>query len=82
MIIGDIKQIKQQMNYNKSFMQIPMQGLKELIEYKAKLEGIKLITFNKSYTSDCYALNLEDLNKDNYNKSRRIEEGFLNRIWG
>lgn len=52
-IIGDIKQIKQKMNYNKSFVQIPIQRLKELIEYKAKIEGIELITVNESYTSGC-----------------------------
>ena len=76
-IIGDLKQIKQQMNYNKSFVQIPIQRLKELIEYKAKLEGIELITINEAYTSGCSALDLEDLNKNNYNKSRRIERGLF-----
>jgi IS605 OrfB family transposase len=76
-IIGDIKQIKQKMNYNKSFVQIPIQRLKELIEYKAKLEGIELITVNEAYTSGCSALDLEELNKRNYNKSRRIERGLF-----
>lgn len=76
-IIGDIKQIKQNMNYNKSFVQIPIQRLKELIEYKAKLEGIELITINEAYTSGCSALDLETLNRDNYNKSRRIERGLF-----
>ncbi|SEM55095.1 transposase, IS605 OrfB family, central region, partial [Candidatus Frackibacter sp. WG12] len=76
-IIGDIKQIKQNMNYNKSFVQVPMQRLKELIEYKAKLEGIELITINEAYTSGCSALDLERLNRDNYNKSRRIERGLF-----
>ena len=76
-IIGDIKQIKQKMNYNKSFVQIPIQRLKELIEYKAKLEGIELITVNEAYTSGCSALDLEKINKGNYNKSRRIERGLF-----
>ncbi len=76
-IIGDIKQIKQKMNYNKSFVQIPIQRLKELIEYKAKLEGIELITVNEAYTSGCSALDLEKINKENYNKSRRIERGLF-----
>lgn len=76
-IIGDIKQIKQKMNYNKSFVQIPIQRLKELIEYKAKLEGIELIIVNEAYTSGCSSLDLEDLNRNNYNKSRRIERGLF-----
>lgn len=76
-IIGDIKQIKQHMKYNKSFVQIPIQRLKELIEYKAKLEGIELIAVNESYTSGCSALDLEKLNRDNYNKSRRVERGLF-----
>jgi IS605 OrfB family transposase len=50
---GDIKQIKQNMNYNISFVQIPIQRLKELIEYKVKLEGIELITVDEAYTSGC-----------------------------
>lgn len=76
-IIGDLKEIKQDMNYNKSFVQIPIQRLKELIEYKAKIEGIELITVNESYTSGCSALDLEKLNRDNYNKSRRVERGLF-----
>lgn len=76
-IIGDIKQIKQKMTYNKSFVQIPIQRLKKLIEYKAKIEGIELITVNEAYTSGCSALDLEELNRDNYNKSRRVERGLF-----
>src|SRR6056297_1028428 len=76
-IIGDIKQIKQKMNYNKSFVQVPIQRLKELIEYKAKLEGIKVVFVNEAYTSGCSALDLEKINKGNYNKSRRIERGLF-----
>ena len=76
-IIGDIKQIKQNMNYNKSFVQVPIQRLKELIEYKAKLEGIKVVFVNEAYTSGCSAMDLETLNRDNYNKSRRVERGLF-----
>ena len=76
-IIGDIKQIKQNMKYNKSFVQIPIQRLKKLIEYKAKLEGIELITVKETYTSGCSALDLEKISKKNYNKSRRIERGLF-----
>ena len=76
-VIGDLKEIKQNMNYNKSFVQIPIQRFKDLIEYKAKLEGIKVNIIDESYTSGCSALDLEKLNEDNYDKSRRIERGLF-----
>src|SRR6056297_1440401 len=76
-IIGDIKQIKQNMNYNKSFVQVPIQRLKELIEYKAKLEGIKVVFVNEAYTSGCSAIDEESISKTDYDKSRRIKRGLF-----
>ena len=76
-VIGDIKQIKQDMKYNKSFVQIPIQRFKKLIEYKAKLEGIVIKIINEAYTSGCSALDLEKLNRDNYNESRRMKRGLF-----
>ncbi|MEC9490199.1 MAG: zinc ribbon domain-containing protein, partial [Halanaerobiales bacterium] len=75
-VIGDIKNIKQSSKL-KSFVQIPVQRLKELIEYKAKLKGIKVVAINESYTSGCSAVDLEKINKNNYDKSRRIERGLF-----
>jgi len=75
-IIGDLKNIKQG-NSLKSFVQIPMQRLVELIEYKAELEGIKVVKINESYTSGCSSIDLEKLNKSNYDKSRRIARGLF-----
>ncbi|ODS49571.1 MAG: transposase, IS605 OrfB family, partial [Halanaerobium sp. 4-GBenrich] len=75
-VIGDIKNIKQSSKL-KSFVQIPIQRLVELIEYKAKLNGIKVVKINESYTSGCSALDLEKTNKSNYNKSRRIKRGLF-----
>ena len=75
-IIGDIKNIKQG-NKLKSFVQIPIQRLVELIEYKAELEGIQIIKINEAYTSGCSAIDLEKLNKSNYDKSRRIKRGLF-----
>nr|WP_238524767.1 transposase [Halanaerobium hydrogeniformans] len=51
-VIGDIKNIKQ-CSKLKSFVQIPIQRLKKLIEYKAKLKGIKVVEIDESYTSGC-----------------------------
>ena len=61
----------------KSFVQIPIQRLVELIEYKAELEGIQIVKINESYTSGCSSIYLEKLNKFNYNKSKRIARGLF-----
>jgi IS605 OrfB family transposase len=75
-VIGDIKNIKQN-SIIKSFVQIPVQRLVNMIEYKAKLEGISFIKINESYTSGCSAVNLEEINKSNYDKSRRLYRGLF-----
>lgn len=49
-VIGDLKDIKQGMNYNKNFVQIPLHRLVQNIEYKAKLEGIKVEKISEKYT--------------------------------
>lgn len=75
-VIGDIKGIKQE-NYAKSFVQIPQQELVDKIKYKAELVGLKVVMINESYTSGCSAIDLEEINKANYNKSRRITRGLF-----
>jgi len=76
-VVGDMKNIKQHMHYNKSFVLNPIQKLKRYIEYKAKLQGINYTEIAENYTSGCSALELEPLNKDYYNKSRRIVRGLF-----
>jgi len=76
-VIGDLKNIKQELDNNKDFVAIPIQGLKKLIEYKAKLAGIEVNIINEAFTSGCSALDLEELKKDNHDKSRRIERGLF-----
>ena len=76
-VIGELKNIKQNMNYNKSFSQIPIQLFAELIEYKAELEGISVEKINESYSSGCSALDLEHINKKYYDKSRRVKRGLF-----
>jgi len=75
-LIGNIKNIKQK-NKSKSFVQIPEQRLVDLITYKAKLEGIKVIFVNESYTSGVSAIDMEPIKKQYYNKKRRIERGLF-----
>ena len=76
-VMGDLKDIKQNMDYNKNFVQIPLQNLVNKIEYKAKLEGIKVVKISEKYTSGVSALDNEDITKENYNKKRRIHRGLF-----
>ena len=76
-VIGDLKDIKQNMDYNKNFVQIPLQKLVSKIEYKAKLGGIKVEKISEKYTSGVSALDNEDITKENYDKKRRIYRGLF-----
>ena len=71
-VMGALKDIKQGMNYNKNFVQIPLYKLVQKIEYKEKLEGIKVEKISEKYTSGVSALDREEIIKENYNKKRRI----------
>lgn len=81
-IIGKLKGVKQNMNFNKSFVQIPIQRLVELITYKAKLHGISIKLQEESYTSGCSAIDLEPIIKKYYDKSRRIARGLFQSTYG
>ena len=76
-VIGDMKNIKQDMNYNKSFFQIPQKKFADLIKYKARLCGIKVAVINEAYTSGCSSFDLEQISKKSYNKKRRIHRGLF-----
>lgn len=75
-VIGNIKNIKQNSTI-KSFVQIPVQRFINMIEYKAELGGINVVRLNEAYTSGCSAIELEKINKSNYNKSRRVYRGLF-----
>lgn len=81
-VVGKLKGIKQGMNYNKSFVQIPIQRLAELIKYKAELQGIEVKFREESYTSGCSAFDLEPIGKKHYDKSRRVERGLFKSGYG
>lgn len=81
-VIGKLKGVKQNMNFNKSFVQIPIQRLVELITYKAKLYGISIKLQEESYTSGCSAIDLEPITKKYYDKSRRIARGLFQSTYG
>ncbi len=48
-----------------------------MIEYKANLEGSKVILLKEFFTSGCSSLDLEPLTKASYDKSRRIVRGLF-----
>ena len=76
-VIGDLKNIKQNMDYNKNFVQIPLQNLVEKIKYKAAIEGIEVDYISEKYTSGVSALDKEEITKENYDKSRRNYRGLF-----
>jgi IS605 OrfB family transposase len=73
-VIGDIKGIKQE-NDSKTFVQVPIQRLVQLITYKAELLGIEVHLQKENYTSGVSAIDLEPIKKRFYDKSRRIQRG-------
>lgn len=80
-VIGQNKEWKQNVNIgsknNQNFVQIPYNKLIHQIEYKAKLNGISVLTREESYTSKCSALDLELVKKhDNYS-GKRIKRGLF-----
>ena len=76
-VIGDIKNIKQNMKHNKRFVEMPIQKLVEKIEYKAKLIGIEVEKITEEYTSGVSSIDKEEINRENYNKKRRIKRGLF-----
>ena len=65
------------MQNNKRFVQMPIQSLVEKIEYKAKLEGIEVVKITEEYTSGVSSIDKEEINKENYDKTRRIRRGLF-----
>lgn len=80
-VIGLNKTWKQKSNLiksaNQNFISIPYDKLINMITYKANEKGIKVITYEESYTSGCSFLDMEEICKNTYDKSRRIKRGLF-----
>lgn len=80
-VVGKNKDWKQNINLgkrnNQNFVSIPFNQLIQMIQYKAEEVGIQVILTEESYTSGCSFLDNEPLNKEFYNKSRRITRGLF-----
>ena len=79
LIIGYNKGWKQEVNIgkknNQKFVQIPFMMLRDMISYKCKLEGIKVIITEESYTSKCSFIDNEEIKKKEVYDGKRIKRG-------
>lgn len=73
-VTGDIKGIKYGKR-NRSFVQIPLLRLVNMIKYKAQLHGLIFIEVNEAYTSQTSAVDLEKIQYTPFGKKRRIYRG-------
>ena len=62
---------------NQSFVTIPFYTFVQQLEYKCKLEGIKVILTEESYTSKCSFLDNEPLGKKDVYLGKRIKRGLF-----
>lgn len=80
-VIGKNKFWKQEVNKgkqtNQNFVCMPLAVLIELITYKARLEGIEVITTEEGYTSKTSYLDNETPIKENSNGKRRVYRGLF-----
>lgn len=62
---------------NQHFSYIPFARLVSMLEYKCKLEGIKFVKHEESYTSKCDALAFEEIGKHEKYLGSRIKRGLF-----
>lgn len=78
-VIGDFKEIKQEINTgkvnNQNFVSIPFGILKRKLEAKCNYYGINYILQEESYTSKCSSLDLEKISKHDEYLGKRIKRG-------
>lgn len=78
------KEIRIGKRNNQNFVQIPHTTFVQMLQYKAKLEGINVTLQEESYTSKCSFLDNEDICKHVEYKGKRVKRGLfrtkLNRL--
>lgn len=81
LIIGYNAGWKQEINIgkknNQNFVPIPFLRFIEMIEYKCRMVGIKVILNEESYTSKCSFLDLESIEKHEEYAGKRIKRGLF-----
>jgi putative transposase len=86
LVIGNNQEWKQEINIgkknNQNFVNIPHTKLIQMLEYKAKLEGINVIVNEESYTSKCSFLDNEEICKHEVYLGKRIKRGLFKTATG
>ena len=81
LIIGKNNEWKQEINIgkknNQNFVQVPHARFIEMLQYKAELEGIRVILQEESYTSKCSFLDNEAIGKHDAYVGKRIKRGLF-----
>jgi len=81
LVIGWNDGIKQSINIgkknNQNFVTIPFYKFIQQLQYKAQLEGIKVIVREESYTSKCSFLDSEPIMKQETYLGRRVKRGLF-----
>jgi putative transposase len=81
LVIGKNKHWKQKVQMgkqnNQTFVSIPIAQFIEMLTYKAKLAGIRVIEQEESYTSKCSFLDSEPLGHHKRYLGRRVERGLF-----
>ena len=62
---------------NQTFVSIPYNKLIEMLEYKCKIKGFKVVLINEAYTSKCSFLDNELICKHETYKGKRIKRGLF-----
>jgi putative transposase len=81
LVIGKNKEWKQEINIgsvnNQKFVSIPHSTFVNMIKYKCKLIGIKVIETEESYTSKCSFLDNEPVKKQSVYLGKRVKRGIF-----
>lgn len=67
---------------NQNFVSIPFNMLIDMLNYKCKLAGIRMIIINEAYTSKCSAFDNEEICRRNTYMGRRVKRGLFRTATG
>lgn len=62
---------------NQNFVQIPMNQLIAMLQYKCQLKGIRFIVTEESHTSKCSFLDLEEIKHHEFYLGKRVKRGLF-----